>query len=71
MDVVTDGVNGLMIAGDVLDPRDFCSKVRVLQDSLPIRNRLIENGLFTVRETFSWYVVLPQYRKLLGLGAQS
>jgi hypothetical protein len=32
-----------------------------------LRNRLIEGGLRTVREKFSWDVVLPQYRQLLGV----
>ena len=33
-----------------------------------LRERLIENGVRTVREQFTWEAVLPRYREVLGLG---
>ena len=47
--------------------RDFSHSVALLRDDVALRSRLIEGGLRTVREKFTWEVVLPQYRDLLGL----
>ena len=45
----------------------FALSLRRLSADASYRQRLIENGLRTVRERFTWEVVLPQYRRLLGL----
>jgi glycosyltransferase involved in cell wall biosynthesis len=65
-DVITDGENGLLD-----DPgsarRRFAWSLRALRDDRALRERLIAGGLRTVRERFTWDVVLPQYRQLLRL----
>jgi glycosyltransferase involved in cell wall biosynthesis len=67
-DILVDGVNG--IASDFnFAYRRFAHSVTLLRDDVALRNRLIEGGLRTVRERFTWDVVLPQYRELLGLPA--
>ena len=64
-DVVTNGVNGLLVP--VGSPAALTAAIeRVLSDA-NLRHNLIENGLKTVREKFSWDVVLPRYRELLGI----
>jgi glycosyltransferase involved in cell wall biosynthesis len=47
--------------------RRFAASLWLLRDDPALRQRLIENGLRTVRERFTWHVVLPQYRQLLNL----
>ena len=65
-DVVQNEVNGLTV-GKKLYAKEIQAAVRRLVDEPELRDRLIENGLTTVREKFTWDVVLPQYRKLLGI----
>jgi glycosyltransferase involved in cell wall biosynthesis len=64
-DVVQDGVNGLLVpVGNVSELAKAME--RVISDR-GLRERLIEGGLRTVRERFTWDVVLPQYRRLLAV----
>ena len=66
LDIITDGDNGLLA-----DPRTahrrFAQSLTLLREEVDLRNRLIEGGLRTVRERFTWDVVLPRYRELLSL----
>jgi glycosyltransferase involved in cell wall biosynthesis len=62
-DVVVDGHNGLIVR----HPKEFAGTLTKLRADSILRNRLIEGGLRTVREKFTWDVVLPQYRELLGI----
>ena len=64
-DVVRHEENALVVpVGDVEGLRQAIERVAV---DAPLRARLIENGLRTVRERYSWDVVLPRYRKALSL----
>jgi glycosyltransferase involved in cell wall biosynthesis len=64
-DVVIHEQNGLL--DTATRGRVFAESLRRLRDDSNLRRNLIENGLRTVREKFSWDVVLPQYKALLGL----
>jgi glycosyltransferase involved in cell wall biosynthesis len=66
VDIVQNEVNGLTVGHRYYD-REIQAAVRRLVDEPELRNRLIENGIKTVREKFTWDVVLPQYRELLGV----
>ena len=67
-DVVRNGESGLLVQdGAASAAGSFAASLRTLRDDVALRHRLIENGLHTVRERFTWDVVLPQYRRLLGL----
>jgi glycosyltransferase involved in cell wall biosynthesis len=63
LDVVTDDQDGLLVN----DAAQFAGALSMLRDDPELRNRLIQGGLRTVREKFTWDVVLPQYRQLLGV----
>jgi glycosyltransferase involved in cell wall biosynthesis len=64
-DVVQHEENGLLVpVGDVDELRRAIE--RVVGDA-DLRARLIKNGLRTVRERYTWEVVLPRYRELLSL----
>jgi glycosyltransferase involved in cell wall biosynthesis len=65
-DIVQDEVNGLL-ADCTFGYRRFASSLHMLSRDAALRERLIENGLKTVRERFTWDVVLPQYRQVLEL----
>ena len=67
LDVVTADENGLLAENGQDWVRAFASSLWKLRDDPALRNKFIENGLRTVREKFSWDVVLPQYRRLLGI----
>jgi glycosyltransferase involved in cell wall biosynthesis len=64
-DVIDDGVNGLL-ADPMSDSAVARAIVRLIDDP-SLQNRLIDGGLRTVHEHFSWRVVIPQYRRLLGI----
>jgi glycosyltransferase involved in cell wall biosynthesis len=66
-DIITDGENGLLAADATAVHRRFAESLHTLRDDPTLRQRLIDNGLRTVRERYTWDVVLPQYRKLLDL----
>jgi glycosyltransferase involved in cell wall biosynthesis len=63
LDVVNGGENGLLVT----DTGEIAASLARLRGDPALRNRLIEGGLRTVREKFSWDVVLPQYRQLLEI----
>jgi glycosyltransferase involved in cell wall biosynthesis len=65
-DVLKDGENGLA-ADEMFGYRRFAHSLTLLRDDVALRDRLIDGGLRTVREKFTWEVVLPQYRALLGI----
>jgi glycosyltransferase involved in cell wall biosynthesis len=65
MDIVTDEQNGLL-AECMFAYRRFAASLHLLQDPV-LRGKLIENGLRTVRERFTWETVLPLYRLVLEL----
>jgi glycosyltransferase involved in cell wall biosynthesis len=65
-DVVVDGENGLL-ADAMFTYRRFAASLHMLRDDVGLRERLIENGLRTVRERFTWERVLPEYRRVLGV----
>lgn len=71
LDVVRDNENGLLDNDPVRTHRHFANSLRRLRDDPALRNKLVENGLRTVREKFTWDVVLPQYRALLDLPERS
>lgn len=48
-------------------PTGLAIAIWELMNDAPLRASLIENGLREVHERFSWNVVLPEYRKLLGI----
>jgi glycosyltransferase involved in cell wall biosynthesis len=64
-DVVTNGVNGLLVP--VGRPDELAGAIRRIIESGSLRQRLIQAGIDTVRSRFDWSVVLPQYRALLKL----
>jgi glycosyltransferase involved in cell wall biosynthesis len=67
LDVVRDGENGLL-AEERSPHHVFASSLWRLRDEVGLRERLIENGVRTVGERFTWEAVLPRYRELLELG---
>jgi glycosyltransferase involved in cell wall biosynthesis len=67
LDVVKDRQNGLLVTQGAFAYRQFAASLRTLRDDPALRQRLIENGLRTVRARYSWEVVLPRYRELLSL----
>lgn len=66
LDVIRDGENGLL-AEERSPHHVFASSLWRLRDEAELRERLIENGVRTVRERFTWEAVLPRYREVLGL----
>jgi len=68
-DVIVDGENGLLV--NFASSADMSNTItRVIEDRA-LRSRLIDNGLRVVRERFSWEIVIPQYRRLLGIHSLS
>ena len=66
-DVVQDGYNGLLLKWDQHPYRDLMPGLLRLINDAALRDRLVENGLRTVREKYTWDVILPRYRELLRL----
>ena len=69
LDVVRHEYNGLLLEpalGSYVRRAVVPALERIIDDE-QLRNRLIANGLTTVRERFNWDVVLPQYRALLNI----
>jgi glycosyltransferase involved in cell wall biosynthesis len=62
-DVVRHEVNGLLVPAAA--PADLTKAIERIIEDRALRERLIENGLRTVRENFIWDIVLPRYRRLL------
>jgi glycosyltransferase involved in cell wall biosynthesis len=65
-EIVRDRQNGFL-AESQFQYRAYARALWQLRDDPALRKRIIEGGLRTVREKYTWDVVLPQYRKLLGL----
>jgi glycosyltransferase involved in cell wall biosynthesis len=66
LDIIRDGENGLL--ANVRSPHHmFAESLWKLREDEAFRQRLIEGGLRTVRERFTWAAVLPRYRELLRL----
>jgi glycosyltransferase involved in cell wall biosynthesis len=63
-DVVRDGTTGILVP--IASPSQLAAAIRLVCEESRIRDRLMRNGLAEVRERFSWDVVLPQYKMLLG-----
>jgi glycosyltransferase involved in cell wall biosynthesis len=63
-DIVQDGENGFLAHNYY---HRFAAALYEMRSKTELREKIIENGLRTVREKFSWEVVLPQYRQLLNL----
>jgi glycosyltransferase involved in cell wall biosynthesis len=64
-DVIKDGITGLLVP--LAQPRKLADAINRLIADPSLRNRLIEAGAADVRERFTWDVVLPKYRELLGI----
>jgi glycosyltransferase involved in cell wall biosynthesis len=65
-DVVQHEFNGLL-ASDVSNmPADLAACVRRVIEDSALRARIIENGLRSVRERFTWEQVLPAYTNVLA-----
>ena len=66
LDIIRDGENGLL--ANVRSPHHlFAESLWRLRGDPALRQRLIQGGLRTVRERFTWDAVLPRYHELLGL----
>jgi glycosyltransferase involved in cell wall biosynthesis len=64
-DVVKNELTGLLVPP--AQPQKLADAInRLINDPL-LRNRLIEAASRDVRERFTWDIVLPKYRQLLGL----
>ena len=63
-DVVRDGITGLLVPPN--QPQKLAEAINRLIANSTLRNGLIEAATADVRERFSWDVVLPKYRELLG-----
>jgi glycosyltransferase involved in cell wall biosynthesis len=67
-DIIQDDKNGWLFGPEYcFDLYLDVLFVGLLSDPLDFTREVIENGLKTVRERFTWDVVLPQYREVLGL----
>ncbi|HET6247914.1 MAG TPA: glycosyltransferase family 4 protein [Tepidisphaeraceae bacterium] len=67
-DVLRHGENGLLVP--VAAPAELAKGIELLLENSEFRTRLTADGMKTVRERFSWEVVLPQYQKLLGISPE-
>ena len=66
-DIIRNEENGILVDDVALGYQQFAQSLRLLRDNPDLRRKLIENGLRTVRERFTWDIVLPQYKALLDL----
>jgi len=66
-DIVQDGQNGILLKDDMFSYRFLSARLDWLLRHPEERERIIKGGLNTVNEKYSWDVVLPQYRNLLGI----
>jgi glycosyltransferase involved in cell wall biosynthesis len=65
-DVVSDGVNGLLVP--VGEPGALARAIERMVTDAGLRGRVIEGGRRSVEARFSWESVIPQYRALLRVG---
>lgn len=70
-EIIRHELNGLLVDVGPNEARGFADAIRRLRNDPDLRERLIANGLADVRWRYTWDIVLPQYRKLLGLPEQS
>jgi glycosyltransferase involved in cell wall biosynthesis len=68
-DVVEDGKSGILVYPR--NPHALARAIRALVEKPWLRQQLAERALARVHAEFTWDVVLPQYRRLLGIDAQS
>jgi len=64
-DVVKDGITGLLVPP--AQPQKLAAAINRLIDDPTLRNRLIQAASADVKDRFTWNVVLPKYRELLGV----
>lgn len=64
-DVVQHGHNGLLVPPR--SPAQLAQAIRQIATDASLRARLVQNGLRTVHEQYSWDAVLPQYQRLLDI----
>jgi glycosyltransferase involved in cell wall biosynthesis len=64
-DVVQNGVNGLLVP--IGDPAALADAIERIVGDSDLRQRLIAEGLRTVRERYTWDRVIPQYQAALGI----
>ncbi len=64
-DVVDDGRTGLLVP--VRSPAALAEAIRRVVEDKTLRDRLVMEGRAEVLRRFTWEVVLPQYRNLLGI----
>ena len=64
-DVVKNEVTGLLVPP--AQPRRLADAINRLLDDPLLRNGLVEAAAADVRERFTWNVVLPKYRAILGV----
>lgn len=63
-EIITDGKDGFLVTGPKFD-RQIADAVCQLIDEPELRQRFIQSAMQSVRERFTWKVVLPQYQNLL------
>ncbi|HVT90961.1 MAG TPA: glycosyltransferase family 4 protein [Tepidisphaeraceae bacterium] len=64
-DVIRHEETGLLVP--VGEPGKLARAIERMASSESMRKQLIENALIDVRRRYDWNVVLPQYRRILGL----
>lgn len=64
-DVVEHGRTGLLVP--VRSPRAIAAAVERVRDDAALRQRLVEQGMATVRDRYGFETVMAKYRALLGL----
>lgn len=64
-DVVRDGQTGILVPP--FSPPDLARAIQSILDDKALRDRLVAQAYEDVARRFTWDVVLPQYRSLLGL----
>jgi glycosyltransferase involved in cell wall biosynthesis len=64
-DVVKDDVTGILVPPG--QPNRLAEAINRLMADPVLRNRMIEAAFADVRKRFTWDVVLPKYRELLGV----
>jgi glycosyltransferase involved in cell wall biosynthesis len=66
-EIIDGEENGLLVTDWKLPNRQFAKSLQRLRDDPTLRERLIANGLQTVRNRYTWNSILPRYRNLLSL----
>jgi len=66
-DILRDGENGILLGDDMFSYRFLNAKLHYLLTHPQDRDRMIERGLRTVADKYSWDIIIPKYRTLLGI----